>query len=225
VSGRAALVAVCTLAIAPLGCDRAEQGTGAPSSRSEAVTAARDMPAASASQTASAPSAHAPAPATPRNLCESDLAQPGRRLSKATFSAVAASGAIAPASKLPIGTGHWTWINFFASWCAPCKEEMPRLRDFQQKLAPSLEVAFVSLDDDERLLKRFLDAQAGSGVRGALWLPPGKPREGWLSTFALKDPPELPAHVLVDPAGKVRCVLGGAIDDADFPRIAAIVRR
>ncbi len=185
------------------------------------------MPAAPPSGGAAvpaAPSGHAVA-AAPRNLCEAELAQPARRFPAGAFTPVAAAGSAPPASRIPADGGRWTWINLFASWCGPCKEEIPRLRGFEQKLASNLEVAFVSLDDDGRSLTQYLEAQGAAGVRSAYWFQPGKAREGWLASFHLKDPPELPAQVLLDPTGKVRCVVGGAVDDADFARVAAIVRR
>ncbi len=194
----------------------AEAGT-----RSEAV-AAKAAPSSPAAPASSAPVAsHAP-PSSPRRLCEKELALPGRRLPRASFTPVAAPGATSPSTTLAARSGRWLWINFFAAWCGPCKEEMPRLRAFQEKLASSLEVAFVSLDDDERQLRQLL---AAGTVRSALWLEPGKTRTSWLTALDLKESPDLPAHVLVDPTGKVRCVLGGAIEDADFPAVAAIVKR
>jgi thiol-disulfide isomerase/thioredoxin len=178
--------------------------------------------------TAPATSAHAPS-APPRKLCEKELGQPGRRLPKTSFTPVAASGVAPPANDIPTGNGRWTWINFFAAWCGPCKEEMPRLRTFQEKLAANMTVSFVSLDDDERQLRKLLEGSADAGavavVKSALWLEPGKSRSAWLTALKMKDPPDLPAHVLVDPTGKVRCILGGAVDEADFPTVAAIVRR
>jgi thiol-disulfide isomerase/thioredoxin len=210
------------------GCDNSASKTGGATSiaRSEAVVAASDMPAAAPSGAASvsAPTIGHAAPAAPRNLCAAELAQPGRRFPRATFTPITAPGADPPAGRIP-AAGRWTWINLFASWCGPCKEEIPRLRGFEQRLAANLEVAFVSVDDDERSLKQYLDGQGGSGVRGSFWLQPGKPREAWLASFALKDPPELPVQVLVDPTGKVRCVVGGAVEDGDFARVAAIVQR
>lgn len=194
----------------------AEAGT-----RSEAV-AAKAAPTSTVAAAASAEPSHAPA-ATPRRLCEKELTQPGRRLPKATFTPVAAPGTSLPGDRIAIGSGRWTWINFFAGWCAPCKEEMPRLRAFQEKLAANLDVTFVSLDDDERQLRQLLGA--GTAVRSALWLEPGKRRTTWLAALDMKESPDLPAHVLVDPSGKVRCVLGGAIEDSDFPTIASIVKR
>jgi len=211
------------------GCDDSAGKTNgaAPTARSEAVVAANDMPAAAPSGAASVSAAsigHA-AQAAARNLCEAELAQPGHRFPRATFTPIAAAGADPPAGRIPVAGGRWTWINLFASWCGPCKEEIPRLRGFGQRLAANLEVAFVSVDYDERSLKQYLDGQGGSGVRSSFWLQPGKSREAWLASFALKDPPELPVQVLVDPTGKVRCVVGGAVEDGDFARVAAIVQR
>jgi thiol-disulfide isomerase/thioredoxin len=208
------------------GCERTggDSAAGGPSARAESISVASTTPLAA---NASA-SAHAASPAAPaRKLCEDDLAQPGRKLPKGTFMGVAATGETRPDGHLATDSNKWTWINFFAAWCGPCKEEMPRLRGFQQRLAKDLDVVFVSLDDDERQLGQFLDAQArnASGVRSALWLQPGKGRSSWLTGLHLKESPDLPAHVLVDRSGKVRCVAGGAVEDADFATISAIVKR
>lgn len=225
--GRLSLVAA--LALAATACDKSSDGgaAAAPSTRSESISAASTMPVASTPPSAAVPaSAHAPS-APARKLCESELGQPSRKLPKGTFRGVAAGGAKAPTDRLATGNGRWTWINFFAAWCGPCKEEMPRLRSIQQRLASDLDVAFVSLDDDERQLGQFLDAQAQSpnGVTTALWLQPGKARASFLGGLNMKESPDLPAHVLVDPSGKVRCIAGGAVEDSDFSTIAAIVKR
>lgn len=220
----ASLLCFCAAGALVLGCERGS-GSAEPGARSEAVPA-KSGALASASAAAAAPSVHV-ANDPPRKLCEKELAQPGRRLPKTTFTPVSTPGVAPPKNEIPTGNGRWTWINFFAAWCAPCKEEMPRLRAFQEKLAPNLTVSFVSLDDDERQLRQLLGAQTDAGpiAGSALWLEAGKSRSAWLSALKMEDPPPLPAHVLVDPAGKVRCVLNGAINDADLPAIAAIVRR
>jgi len=46
-------------------------------------------------------------------------------------------------------------LNFWASWCAPCVEELPSLVELQQKM-PEVVVLTISTDDDQAAYKRFL---------------------------------------------------------------------
>src|SRR5437879_5846831 len=48
-------------------------------------------------------------------------------------------------------------LNFWATWCPPCIEEIPSLDRFQRTLANSgVVVLGVSVDKDEKIYKRFL---------------------------------------------------------------------
>jgi cytochrome c biogenesis protein CcmG/thiol:disulfide interchange protein DsbE len=48
-------------------------------------------------------------------------------------------------------------LNFWATWCATCMEELPSLDQFQRELASSgVVVLGVSVDKDEKAYKRFL---------------------------------------------------------------------
>jgi thiol-disulfide isomerase/thioredoxin len=213
--GLSALIAPFVLGIA--GCDTSSATP--PKTRSDSVTTDA-APVASVSAAASA-SAAAPT----RKICEIELGRVPRKFPKGTFTPVSAAGVEKATDKtIAPRPGRWTWINFFAAWCGPCKEEMPRLRDFQQRLAANLDVAFVSLDDDGRQLDKFLGDQPPTGVKSALWLEP-KSRSSWLGAMDMKDSPNLPAHILVDKNGKLRCVFEGAITEADFPAIKAIVEQ
>ena len=172
---------------------------------------------ASAGTVAPAPTA----PAAPRKLCDGQTGKPGRDLTKKPLARKFAPGAKPPASAL--ATGKWLWINLWAAWCAPCKEEMPRLAGFASRLARTgqdVTLAFVSLDDDERQLEQFLAADGDDHPRATYWLRDGRERDEWLAAMGLPKAPDLPVQVLVDPRGKVRCTVHGAVEDRDFPEIA-----
>jgi thiol-disulfide isomerase/thioredoxin len=179
---------------------------------SDAAPAEPSTPAAAATVAAALP---------PHRLCEGQVAHvpvPRKAISKKS-----ALGAKPPGH---LWSGHWTWINLWAAWCAPCKEEMPRLTAFASRVAQQggdLSLAFVSLDDDERQLEQFLAAQPDGGVKATFWLREGHERDDWLAAAGLRRDPALPVQLLVDPKGKVRCTVNGAVSDADYGEIAALV--
>ncbi len=209
------------LAVAALAaCDDDKTAVPAPppmTGRSNAV-AARGTAAAAPS---GAPTASARAAAPQRQLCAGQSPRPAP---KGTLKTAAAADATPPPASLPIGVGKWVWINLWAAWCGPCKEEMPRVVAWQEKLRAAgvlIDLAFVSMDDDERETRRFLDAQPPGGVRATYWLPESE-RAGWLGALGLKGT-QLPVHTLVAPSGQVACVIDGAVEDRDYPAIAAFL--
>src|SRR5262249_17541158 len=138
----------------------------------------------------------------------------------------AAPDAQAPALPMPIGVGKWTWVNFWAAWCGPCKEEMPRLLAMKKKLeaaGANVDLAFVSLDGDERQLHRFLESQAKDGVRASYWFPDGEPRGNFLKGLTGKDMLDLPVQTFFAPSGQVACLAQGAVEESDYPAIASLV--
>ncbi len=52
--------------------------------------------------------------------------------------------------------GHVVVLNFWASWCAPCLEELPSLNAMQGEL-PNVRVVAVSIDEDPNAYLAFLN--------------------------------------------------------------------
>lgn len=191
--------------------------------RSNAVVAPNAAAGGPAGNVTPAASPARTAEAAPRRLCAGQSPRPAPPSGGLT--AVAAKGAEPLPANIGFGVGKWVWVNFWAAWCKPCLEEMPRLLGWQQKLRAAgvlIDLAFVSIDDDERQLSRFLEAQPGTGVRASYWLPDGPPRAGWLRALGLKETTELPVHAIAAPSGQVTCVIQGAVEDSDYPTIAAL---
>jgi thiol-disulfide isomerase/thioredoxin len=218
-------LALFGVVVAFAACDKTDkQPVSAPQERSQIVEAkpgdtAPTQTAQVATAVASSP------PKAPRVLCAGQMSAAGHAAPKKPVSQSVASGETALPESLAFGGGY-TWVNFWAAWCAPCKEEIPRLLRFQQELvkgSPGFKLDFVSLDDDERQLSAFLAAQSPSGLRRTYWLKEGKEREDWLKAAGLETDPALPFHLLFDPKGKLRCVVKGALEDADLATLKTLV--
>ena len=190
------------------------------------VVIQKGTPALSTPATISVAATQPAVPKKPRSLCAGKLAEAGHSFPKKHLSRAAAKAAVELPETLAVASGKWTWVNFWAAWCAPCKEEIPRLLGFEKKLAASgapFRLTFISLDDDERQLNDFLEGQPAAGLHASYWLKEGNEREDWLKSAGQNPDVPLPFHLLVDPKGKIRCVIQGAVEDGDFSEISAIV--
>ncbi|HTJ81702.1 MAG TPA: TlpA disulfide reductase family protein, partial [Polyangiaceae bacterium] len=172
---------------------------------------------------APAPASATPTVKKPRKLCAQKPAADGKKLADVKFGHVEATGESPGPDALVTGKGRWTWINLWAGWCGPCKEEMPMLAQWAVALKDKLRFEFVSVDEDERLAVRFLNAQPANGLRASHHLAEGDAKKTWLDSAGIGEITKLPMHVLVDPEGAIRCVITGEVDPGDLDQVKALV--
>lgn len=98
--------------------------------------------------------------------------------------------------------GQWVFVHFWASWCGPCRREMPAIQSMAGAMRETpLRIVLINTAEDEDTIWSFLAAVAPE-------LDTLMDRDG-LVTEAWK-PRGLPATYLVDPGGMVRYqALGG----------------
>ncbi|WP_198265142.1 TlpA family protein disulfide reductase [sulfur-oxidizing endosymbiont of Gigantopelta aegis] len=106
--------------------------------------------------------------------------------------------------------GKWVFVHFWATWCGPCRKEIPTIQAIVNKFADShLDITIVNTAESEDTVFNFLGLLAPD--INTLMDEDGLATEKW-------QPRGLPATFFVDPNGKIRYLaLGGRPwDKADY---------
>jgi thiol-disulfide isomerase/thioredoxin len=100
--------------------------------------------------------------------------------------------------------GRVVLVNFWATWCAPCRDEMPSIQRLKEKLAGRpFAVLAVNLDEPESRIEKFLSEVK---LDFPILLDPGRRvAKAW-------DARILPASYIVGPGGRVRYTIVGEIN-------------
>ena len=98
--------------------------------------------------------------------------------------------------ELSNSTGSWVFLHFWASWCGPCREEMPTI----QKLANAMQgekfkIVMINTAEDEDTIFEFLSAIDVD--LNSLMDVDGQVTEVW-------QPRGLPTTFLINPKGEVK---------------------
>lgn len=97
-----------------------------------------------------------------------------------------------------VGKGNYVLVDFWASWCGPCRAEMPNVRNAYNRFHPKgFEIVGISLDSQSD------DWQHATEQMGITW-PQMSDLKGWKSEAAtLYGVRSIPFTLLFDPDGKV----------------------
>lgn len=99
--------------------------------------------------------------------------------------------------------GKVTLVDFWATWCVPCRKEMPELAKLEAKWkAKGLSLVTISADEveNEAAAKAFLKQ---AGITGTTYLRMVKNEDAFVRTVDPKWSGELPALFLYDKSGKL----------------------
>jgi len=132
---------------------------------------------------------------------------------------------VLPAVEGPALPGEgWRWINVWATWCAPCVEEMPLIASFRDRMQTAgtpVTTYFLSVDQTAEAVTTYRSAHPDAPEGARLTDPAGLP--ALLTALGLDGGATIPIHALIDPSGHVRCARSGSITERDYPTIRAIV--
>jgi peroxiredoxin len=110
--------------------------------------------------------------------------------------------------------GKVVLLNFWAAWCAPCREEMPAFSKWQDEFrAKDFQVIGVSMDDDAAEAREFLNAHP---VSYPVVAGDAKLAEHFGGVLGL------PLSYLIDAQGRVVARYEG---EADLPKMEARLRQ
>ncbi len=101
--------------------------------------------------------------------------------------------------------GKWVLVNFWASWCGPCRDEAPALQDFYERHRGD-DFELLGIDTQET-------AEAGRGFVDEFELTYPQLHDGdgaYADELKTKGVPE---NFLVDPEGKLAYLQPGPVDE------------
>lgn len=91
-------------------------------------------------------------------------------------------------------------VNFWASWCPPCREEMPRIQELHATAGDNVAILGVDLHEPRSVVQAFVTA------RGFTWTFLLDPQGSVASTYGVR---VLPTSFFLDPNGVIRQVYTG----------------
>lgn len=95
--------------------------------------------------------------------------------------------------------GKWTFIDFWASWCGPCRSAIPHVRKLREQYAGKMNVYSISCDEEESAWRKAMEQEKMEWTQ--LRLNPEQLAEASKLYFISA----IPRLILLDPMGRIVC--------------------
>jgi cytochrome c biogenesis protein CcmG/thiol:disulfide interchange protein DsbE len=122
---------------------------------------------------------------------------------------IAAPAIGGPAVSLHALRGRWVVVNFFATWCEPCKAEYPQLVRFAAEHKATAQVVGVVYEDRNADAVRFHQAEGGT------WPIVADPSAHIASRYRVS---ALPQSFVIDPQGDLVAHIFGGVTVANLDK-------
>jgi thiol-disulfide isomerase/thioredoxin len=95
--------------------------------------------------------------------------------------------------------GKVVYVDFWASWCPPCRGEMPHSKALHEQFKDNKNVVFlyITFDRTEEAWKNGIDKMA---IKGYHWYPSEKQRQDIVQKFGVSG---IPRYMLIDKKGSI----------------------
>lgn len=117
-----------------------------------------------------------------------------------------------------VGPGKWVLIDFWATWCGPCRGEIPHLKQAVEEFGPKgFTIYGVSLDNDEAGWKNFV-AEQQMNWPNVIAIENGQSAP-IVEAYGIRS---IPSNFLISPEGKI--VASGLRGDDLRTKLAELIR-
>lgn len=133
-----------------------------------------------------------------------------------------------PGTVVPqLATDRFVWVNLWATWCGPCRREMPvvlKLAERLQAEGVNVDVWFVSIDEAEDYLAQLLTTSPEVAPGRSVRVVSPKEFEHWMRQYTSAPATSIPINLMAGPGGRVRCLRVGSLREGDYPVVRAVFR-
>lgn len=108
--------------------------------------------------------------------------------------------------------GKPVFLNFWATWCPPCRAEMPLIQNLYQEKGSQLQILTINIQEDPQTIEKFLRKNHYN-------FPVLLDKQGQVANqYWIKG---IPTTFIIDQQGIIRAVWVGALEEKDLKALLA----